>query len=324
MIRASLLALAAAAALGRPALALDLPPEGRGDANVRTVDYNAGRRWLLQGVIGRITTITFGPRESVYRVMFGPPGPWSSPAQADIKDAPLLNMLPIRAETTDPTILQVVTRTDDGDQRLYVFSLVAFEAPDAASCLPAPDIIRKAIPAGRPAEWCDPPNATYALNFTYSAEDRKAAILLARQRAPALQEQRNFRTATARLDTDLFGGKANWKYTATGDATKGDFQIAPTEVSDNTQSTKFRFPGNARTPSIFMIGPDGTEQAVRTVPVDDLLLVHATARQWVLRDGALVLGLTNLGYDPVGDNPGTGTTSPEVIRRVRQARPDAR
>jgi type IV secretion system protein VirB9 len=47
----------------------------------------------------------------------------------------------------------------------------------------------------------------------------------------------------------------------------------------------------------------------------------AVARQWRLRDGNTVLCIFNEAYDAIGDNPGTGTISPDVDRVTKDAPP---
>ncbi|MDB5848223.1 MAG: hypothetical protein JWP29_1975 [Rhodoferax sp.] len=94
-------------------------------------------------------------------------------------------------------------------------------------------------------------------------------------------------------------------------------------VWDNGQSTYFRFPGNARIPSIFVVNPDGKE-AVANYTVDPeagTIAIHQTARMFKLRDGDKVACIANLNWNPVGWNPGTGTTSTDVVREPKSARP---
>ena len=48
-------------------------------------------------------------------------------------------------------------------------------------------------------------------------------------------------------------------------------------------------------------------------------MVPRVAPLWRLRLNREVLDVMNVGYDPVGRNPGTGTTVPDVVRQVREA-----
>lgn len=123
------------------------------------------------------------------------------------------------------------------------------------------------------------------------------------------------RDAQARLAVDFFYGPRNWRYTA-----QGSRSIEPAEVSDNGRLTAFRFPGNSTVPTIYTIAPDGQESIVPYSMRGDLAVVSTTAREFRLRYGGEVLRVFNLGFDPIGQNPGTGTTTPEVIRTIRESR----
>jgi type IV secretory pathway VirB9-like protein len=91
------------------------------------------------------------------------------------------------------------------------------------------------------------------------------------------------------------------------------------DVWDDGSQTYFRFPGNMRIPSFFVVDPDGKE-AVADYTVDaetHIVTVHQTAPEFRLRDGHSVLCLVNHHYDPIGQRVGTGTTSPNVERVLK-------
>ena len=54
-------------------------------------------------------------------------------------------------------------------------------------------------------------------------------------------------------------------------------------VSDNGETTAFRFPGNSPMPAIYRITPDGKEQIAAMSVDDDIAVVHGTAAAWRLR-----------------------------------------
>jgi type IV secretion system protein VirB9 len=65
----------------------------------------------------------------------------------------------------------------------------------------------------------------------------------------------------------------------------------------------------------------GKERLTTPEPDQDLLVVHETAYHWRLRagsDSSAVLDIYNEDFNPVGANPWTGTTSPNVIRVVKK------
>lgn len=80
-----------------------------------------------------------------------------------------------------------------------------------------------------------------------------------------------------------------------------------------------QFAGNARIPSIFVIDPDGKEATASYSVTGNIIQIGQTAREFRLRDGDTVLNVYNLGFGTVGGNPGTGTTSPQVMRVVGDA-----
>ena len=109
-------------------------------------------------------------------------------------------------------------------------------------------------------------------------------------------------------------GTMNWNYDG-----QGDRELAPAEVWDDGQSTFLRFPGNRRVPSIFSVLADGREAAVNySANTSGLITVHQTGPALRLRDGGLVLCILNRAFDATGRNPGTGTTSPDVVREIRR------
>jgi type IV secretion system protein VirB9 len=90
-------------------------------------------------------------------------------------------------------------------------------------------------------------------------------------------------------------------------------------VWDDGQFTYFRFPGNSRLPTFYVVNPDGTEAvASYTVdPVSSVVVVHQTAAEFRLRDGKKVACIKNKNWNPVGWNPGTGTISSTIVREPK-------
>lgn len=183
------------------------------------------------------------------------------------------------------TNMQVVTRRPDGTSRSYQFRLVATRHASAAY---------------------------FAGNFTYPADEGAARAALAARKTAAATEQ----AAAARLAQAWSEGPRNWRYVA-----RGSSLIEPTEVSDNGRQTAMRFPGNMRVPVLYAVAPDGSEAIVPYTMEGDTAVVQATARAFVLRDGREVLRIVNLGFDPAGRDPATGTASAAVARTVRSPSP---
>lgn len=90
--------------------------------------------------------------------------------------------------------------------------------------------------------------------------------------------------------------------------------------------TTLRFAGNRPIPAIYAVQDGGEETLIPTDVRDagETVVVHATARAFRLRTGRDVLCLFNEGYDAIGVNPGTGTTSPSIAREVKPGASDAK
>lgn len=89
--------------------------------------------------------------------------------------------------------------------------------------------------------------------------------------------------------------------------------ITPVDVSDNGQVTAFLFPNNQPVPRILFVSPDGTETVAPFTVENDYVVSPMIAPEWHLRLGKSVVCLKNPHYSPIGVNPHTGTTSPDVL-----------
>lgn len=290
------LGLLVSTVLAGPAHAVQEPRAGRWDARVRTVPYNAMNPVRLVGSTFTSTQVIFAVGETVTHVAIGDAEAWLP--------QPTGNLLFIKpVEVRQPTNMQVVTTRPDGSIRSYQFELVARPAPSTTGAQVAS--LDGTVP--RPTG----PATPFAIQFVYPEDAREEAIANRRRVAAGAGEQ----DAQARLAVDFFYGPRNWRYTA-----QGSRSIEPAEVSDNGRLTAFRFPGRSTVPTIYVIAPDGQESIVPYSMRGDLAVVSTTAKEFRLRYGSEVLRVFNLAFDPIGQNPGTGTTTPEVIRTIRESR----
>jgi type IV secretion system protein VirB9 len=199
----------------------------------------------------------------------------------------------------------VLTSCADGLTRRYVFEITTVDGSSLTA---------------------DTPGVYYSVQFTYPSDEavRRHAAALTRAAKHQAEEQAReaqlqLKLAHAQLEQrarDPFSGDRNWHYIA-----QGNRSILPLEVFDNGFSTVFRFPGNVRVPSVFVIDPDGKEATANYSVKGDLVQADSVARGWRLRDGHTVLCIWNRAFNPVGQNPETGTTSPNVQRVVKDAPP---
>jgi len=181
--------------------------------------------------------------------------------------------------------MQVITLRKDGSQRVYQFDLSG-QSADAAS-------------------------PVFGINFSYPGDLAVARRKAADEKAAAAEAD----IAKQRLLADYYYGNRNWRYVA-----RGSYSIQPAEVSDNGETTAFRFPGNTPMPAIYQITPDGKEQIASASADGEIAVVHGISAGWRLRMGGAVCEIWNVGFDPIGQNPRTGTTSPDVVRSVRGGR----
>ncbi|NPD69599.1 P-type conjugative transfer protein VirB9 (plasmid) [Lichenicola cladoniae] len=279
MRRSIVLALLTSCALASPALAVQTPHAGRYDSRVRVVAYNPMNVVRVIGGTFASTEIMFAPGETITQIAIGDADGWLA--------APTGNLLFLKpTEVRAPTNAQVVTKRPDGSVRSYQFELVAHAGT-----------------VDHPAE-----GAQFAINFIYPADARQAAADAEHKRQANTDEL----VAQNRLAVDFYYGPRNWRYTA-----QGSTAIQPLAVSDNGRLTAFRFPGNMTLPTIYTVGPDGQETIVPYTMHGDLAVVSVTAREFRLRYGEDVLRVFNLAFDPIGQNPGTGTTDAGIVRTVR-------
>lgn len=304
------LALLVGTALAGPAHAVQDSRAGRWDARVRTVLYNPMNPVRLVGTTFTSTQIIFAVGETIDKVAIGDSDAWLP--------QPTGNLLFIKpVEVRAPTNMQVVTLLRDGTTRSYQFELIARGVgPGSSAQVASLDGTVPGVAAVTP----------FAIQFVYPDDARQAAIAR-RQRAAMGADER---LAQSRLSVDYFYGPRNWRYAA-----QGSQAIEPAGVSDNGRLTAFRFPNNSTLPTIYAVTPgskppaycgdtsasDGTETIVPYTMRADVAVVSATAPEFRLRYGDQVLRVFNCAYDRFGTNPGTGTTTPEVVRSVRESRP---
>ena len=272
-----------------------IPIGGTYDSRMRYVAYNPGQVVHLSTIVGATMVVSFAPSETV-----------TSVAETDtlhLAAVPKGNFLFLKPSTVlslQPII--VLTERQDGTLRRYVFEIET--VTDANTANGANGVF-------------------YSVQFTYPADEAAAAAARAAAEAAktALLNQQALARATQTAATsilnnqrtDPFVGPRNYKYVA-----QGDRSLAPVAVWDNGYSTVLQFPGNTRIPSIFMIDPDGKEATASYAVNGSTVQVGVTAREFRLRDGDTVLNVYNLGYNTLGGNPETGTTSAEVTRVIHE------
>ena len=217
-------------------------------------------------------------------------------------------------KATEPMQAQpvsVVTLQEDGSLRNYMLQWSASAPVSSAPARVAmtgdaqdvADVVAPQVkPTGAPC---------YLIRFDYPSDDKAAKDKAARAQWIGWQQKK---AEIALRQQQAQNAAHNLHYVGQGDAS-----IGPTEIFDDGFSTWLRFPGNLKVPTIFTVTPDGKESQLvgQTTEDNGLIKLHGVYQQLRLRDGNLVLCAFNQAFNPLGNDPATGTTSPTVTRDLR-------
>ncbi|MFF0952915.1 P-type conjugative transfer protein VirB9 [Rhizobium leguminosarum] len=273
-----LIALTMVASLSTTALALDIPRGASQDSRVRFIDYQPYNITKIVGTLRSSVQIEFAVDEEIAHVALGNSVAWEV--------APAGNILFLKPRENQPvTNISVVTTRRDGSTRSYQMELTVRDGT---------------VEAGQ--------NTYFYVKYRYPADEAERRRLDAAARAQAAQAGEADRV----LALHEAHGPRNWRYSAQGSAA-----LEPQAVYDNGKVTTFAFAGNQEMPAIYMENSDGSESLVPKSVENNLVLVHAISRKFILRRGGDVLCVFNEAYDRIGINPDTNTTSPSVERVVK-------
>ncbi|WP_455289957.1 TrbG/VirB9 family P-type conjugative transfer protein [Cupriavidus necator] len=145
--------------------------------------------------------------------------------------------------------------------------------------------------AARPATW--------SLSFDYP-DTRARATNEAQRKAQRARDAMAGQPVQAGTRNDAF-------------RMRGDTVLAPTAMWDDGRFTYLRYASTRDRPVVFRIQPDGSEAMTNGHTEGDTLVLHETAREFVLRLGQAVLGIRNDGYTE-GQYNASATTTPGVVR----------
>jgi type IV secretory pathway VirB9-like protein len=299
--------LIAGTMLSGNAFALDKCAPSPDDAEVKICKYSPTQRYEINGVVGYPVNIRFDPSETIKRPAFAYTGKndkdepfptWKGPKDADKEERRFVNNLPIWPFKDGKSSLVVITQTQDGSERMYLFDLNARKAEDAGDTTSAiifsypTDIAEK---AAKEAE-----------------EKRKAAATVWRAKQAKASEE----IAIARLKTDVFYGAQNPAYKAFGDV-KYKY-LSPSQITDNGQLTQMSWPGNLEIPTVTILNKVTGEERIPAISRQGRMLVITGTSEWFrLRLGPdAVIDVQNLRWSSERPDPQTGTTSPDVVRQV--------
>ncbi|QKK33436.1 P-type conjugative transfer protein VirB9 (plasmid) [Rhizobium indicum] len=273
-----LIALTMVASLSTTALALEVPRGASQDSRVRFIDYQPYNITKIVGTLRSSVQIEFAADEEIAHVALGNSVAWEV--------APAGNILFLKPRENQPvTNISVVTTRRDGSTRSYQMELTVRDGT---------------VEAGQ--------NTYFYVKYRYPADEAERRRLETAARAQAAQAGE----ADKVLALHEAYGPRNWRYSA-----QGSGALEPQAVYDNGKVTTFAFAGNQEMPAIYMENSDGSESLVPKSVDNNLVLVHAISRKFILRRGGDVLCVFNEAYDRIGINPDTNTTSPSVERVVK-------
>ncbi|MBY3273147.1 P-type conjugative transfer protein VirB9 [Rhizobium laguerreae] len=263
------------AGLSTTASALDIPRGASQDSRIRFVDYQPYNITKIVGTLRSSVQIEFAADEEIAHVALGNSVAWEV--------APAGNILFLKPRENQPvTNISVVTTRRDGSTRSYQMELTVRDGT---------------VEAGQ--------NTYFYVKYRYPADEAERRRLDAAARAQAAQAGE----ADKVLALHEAYGPRNWRYSA-----QGSGALEPQAVYDNGKVTTFAFAGNQEMPAIYMENSDGSESLVPKSVENNLVLVHAISRKFILRRAGDVLCIFNEAYDRIGINPDTNTTSPSVER----------
>ncbi|XKM43521.1 P-type conjugative transfer protein VirB9 (plasmid) [Rhizobium ruizarguesonis] len=266
------------AGLSTTAYALDIPRGASQDSRIRFVDYQPYNITKIVGTLRSSVQIEFAADEEIAHVALGNSVAWEV--------APAGNILFLKPRENQPvTNISVVTTRRDGSTRSYQMELTVRDGT---------------VEAGQ--------NTYFYVKYRYPVDEAERRRLDAAARAQAAQAGE----ADKVLALHEAYGPRNWRYSAQGSAA-----LEPQAVYDNGKVTTFAFAGNQEMPAIYMENSDGSESLVPKSVDNNLVLVHAISRKFILRRGGDVLCVFNEAFDRIGINPDTNTTSPSVERVVK-------
>lgn len=278
MKQSFLIALTVTAGLTTTALALDIPRGASQDSRVRFIDYQPYNITKIVGTLRSSVQIEFAADEEIAHVALGNSVAWEV--------APAGNILFLKPRENQPvTNISVVTTRRDGSTRSYQMELTVRDG---------------SVEAGQ--------NTYFYVKYRYPADEAERRKLETAARAQAAQAGE----ADKVLALHEAYGPRNWRYSA-----QGTSALEPQAVYDNGKVTTFSFAGNQEMPAIYMENSDGSESLVPKSVENNLVLVHAISRKFILRRGGDVLYVFNEAYDRIGIDPDTNTTSPSVERVVK-------
>lgn len=300
MMKFATFAAATLIALASPAYALQDCKPGKADKRICNVDYDPNNVLRVWGTLRSMTLLQFGPGETNPRI-----------AAADLNvltfipdgNIGIIKPKPVPTPAWHIQPIVILTTLADGSVRAYQ---IEYDLLDQGPITADSDVTQ------------------FAVHFHYPGDVAKAEAAARSARQAAWEEQQvKAKLATIGPGSAANGAGLNCDYVEQHDPGH-PLPFVPTRVCDNGQATYLTFPGNMQVPAITIDGPDGKPM----VPMQNFdttgsyQVIHQVARHFYLRIGDALDCIWKTGpVDPAGYNPGTNTSSPDVVRVLKETAP---
>jgi type IV secretion system protein VirB9 len=273
-MKTKLLMAALVAAFSMQVMAEAVPKSGGKDNRVQVAVYDPNEVIAIRGQVGRATLIQLEADERLE-------GDSASLGMGDSEAWNLAvkgNNIIFKPTAASPNTNMIIT----SNKRTYAFNLSLVGATNKK---------------GKSVQ-----SPTYILRFDYP--DTKLAKLKVEHDKKARAWE-----VLSRVDPSNKDQAINENYWG-----KGHKSIAPTGTYDNGRFTFFSFNNGNELPTIYKRMTDGSEALLNIHVEEDTVVVHETAKTFVLRLGEQVLEVENRGYNSVGSFNRTGTSQHDTVR----------
>jgi len=274
---------------------LDIPDRSPRDTHIQSTDYRADDVVALTAYTGMSTHIVFAPDEKIEHVFAGFADGWQT--------TPKGHHLFLKAISTTAT----ETRFDADGKEVQKEIVVS---PNARAWKTNLNVVT------------DKHNYSFALNLGVGAKGRRQNTYRLTFRYPeevAKRQAMALKRAQLRQKLTPTVHPKNWDYLM--QVGKNARNIAPMAAFDDGRFTYLRFAQNSELPAIFIETETGQETLVNahiSAERPDTLVMQRIAKQWVLRLGQAVVGVTNQAFDTLAVDNRSGTTVRGVQRTLKE------
>lgn len=302
-MRKSTIGFLACALLSSSAIALNIPKANKFDPRMVYATYNAGDVFLIKAKNGFVTMVEFSKDERIINIATGFSDGWelidrenrlfikpkayvaqaSEQEQLFDEDGNQINpqqSLVVQPNSKDWKTNAIITT----NKRIYVFDL-ALQVKHESN---------------------------YKVEFSYP-DDLAAAKNASEQQSIELENKKELQK-----ELDKTTVPRNWAFVM--HVNKGSDDIAPNFAYDDGVFTYLGFDSTKTMPSAFLFQKSNGESILNThIKKDgkyDVLVIHKTARQILLRSGDKLVGIFNKGYAKNPLDETRQTSSKKVVREI--------